>query len=153
MMDLNDLTATELARLDAICLDYEKALRNGNAPSIESVIETQAGKHAEILRSELIAVRDEISKGDSTDPARSTFAFTTHALPVSGDAPNRLVGKLAPISSAVSSARGGWGSCSRRSIHVWTARSPSKCCRPEIRYVTKKNELRYANALNARHVQ
>ena len=70
-MDLNDLTATELARLDAICLDYEQALRNGNAPSIESVVEAKAGKHADILRNELIAVRDEISKADSTNPARS----------------------------------------------------------------------------------
>ncbi|GAA5510388.1 protein kinase domain-containing protein [Novipirellula caenicola] len=109
MMDLNDLTATELARLDAICLDYEKALRNGNAPSIESVIEAQAGKHAEILRNELIAIRDEISKSDSTDPARSTFAFTTHALPLAGGTSESIGHKIGPYLISRILGQGGMG--------------------------------------------
>ncbi len=109
MMDLNDLTATELARLDAICLDYEQALRNGNAPSIESVVEAKAGKHADILRNELIAVRDEISKADSTNPARSAFAFTTHAIPVSGSSPESIGRKIGPYLISRILGQGGMG--------------------------------------------
>ncbi|TWU21044.1 Serine/threonine-protein kinase PknA [Novipirellula galeiformis] len=80
-MDMNDLTAIELARLDAICLDYECALRAGNASSIDSVVEKQGGKYADLLRSELIAVRDEIAHAASAAQETTFSTFATPSVP------------------------------------------------------------------------
>ncbi len=72
-MSLSDLPASELARIDSICLRYEADLRNGKSRSIDELVAQQGGRHAELLRRELIAVRDELGNapsGTSSAPQR-----------------------------------------------------------------------------------
>ena len=59
-MSLNDLSAQELARIDAICLQYESDLRKGNAVSLEEIVEQLGGENANVLRDELDAIRREV---------------------------------------------------------------------------------------------
>ncbi len=107
-MDLNDLTANELARLDAICLDYEQALRSGDAPSIDDLVSAHGGSSAELLRKELIAVRDEIST-EPTERPHSAFSFTTHAIPVSNATPEAVGRKIGPYLITCVLGQGGMG--------------------------------------------
>jgi serine/threonine protein kinase/tetratricopeptide (TPR) repeat protein len=65
-MDLSDLSASELGRIDSICLDFEAELRGGASPSIQQWVASKGGEHAELLRQELLAIRDELS--DSSQP-------------------------------------------------------------------------------------
>ncbi len=64
-MDLNDLSAAELSKIDAVCLQYERLLREGNEESIESVLSRSAAilnrVHLDLLRKELQAVREEVT--------------------------------------------------------------------------------------------
>ena len=82
-MSLSELPARELARLDAVCLDYELRLRDSNklrsstdvetssttdaTTDIEALVERHGGEHASLLRAELEAIRSEVS--GSGDPA------------------------------------------------------------------------------------
>ena len=60
-MNLNELSASELARIDAICLEYEANLRSGGgAPEISEIVARQGGENAGVLRHELELVRDEL---------------------------------------------------------------------------------------------
>ncbi|MGB7347120.1 MAG: protein kinase [Pirellulaceae bacterium] len=59
-MNIDDLSATELAKLDAICLQYETDLRKGRAPSIDTIVQHIGGDHSDVLRAELNAVKREI---------------------------------------------------------------------------------------------
>ncbi len=59
-MNLSDLSASELARLDAICLQYESSYRAGNPPEIEDLVARHGGGQAEMLRRELELVREEL---------------------------------------------------------------------------------------------
>ena len=61
-MKLDDLTASELAKLDAICLQYETDLRASRAPAIDSIVDQVGGEHAEILRKELDAIKIELEQ-------------------------------------------------------------------------------------------
>ncbi|MFG0268120.1 MAG: protein kinase [Rhodopirellula sp. JB055] len=103
-MNLSDLPARELARLDAVCLEYESALRQiaqgepatSDLVSIQSLVERHGGEHADLLRSELEAIRAEIDgdlgvHGDSGEltqvlaaandtPSRNAVALDTPAL-------------------------------------------------------------------------
>ncbi len=63
-MNINELSAKELARIDAICLEYEEKLRRGTAEPVEVVVEKFGGKYAAILQAELEAVAFEISAAD-----------------------------------------------------------------------------------------
>lgn len=71
-MNLSDLPARELARLDAVCLDYESRLRIASeseavsdpAVDIDSLVHRYGGEHASVLRAELEAIRNEV-KGES----------------------------------------------------------------------------------------
>ena len=65
-MDLSDLPASELARIDSICLDFEAALRGGASPSIQQWVAAKGGENAELLRQELLAIRNELS--DASQP-------------------------------------------------------------------------------------
>lgn len=79
---LNDLNASDLARIDAICLDFETRLRAGNAPSIDDIVAERGGEHENILRQELLAVAKEIEAPSTTsDSARPAvpFAFSESA--------------------------------------------------------------------------
>src|SRR6056297_2541040 len=72
--ELTDLSAAELARLDAICLDFENDLRRTGAKavahrSIERIVRDLGGEHQELLRRELEAVADEV--GGSEPPESS----------------------------------------------------------------------------------
>ena len=60
-MNLNDLPANELSRIDAVCMEYENRLRTGDKPDIESLVGDYRGEHAALLRRELELVRDEIA--------------------------------------------------------------------------------------------
>lgn len=70
-MSLNDLPARELARLDAVCLGFENALRNRSAATeaeldIEALVRQHGGRNADLLRHELIAIVDEIGGNESS---------------------------------------------------------------------------------------
>lgn len=64
-MNLDDLSASELAFIDSVCLDYESQYRRGNAPDIADVVSQHAGPLAEPLRRELELVREEL-QSDAT---------------------------------------------------------------------------------------
>lgn len=93
-MNLSDLPARELARLDAVCLEYEFSLRQvaagepapSDLNSIQSLVERHGGEHAELLRSELEAIRAEID-GDLGIHGES--GELTQVLAASNDAPAR----------------------------------------------------------------
>ncbi len=59
-MDLSDLPASELARIDAICLDFEAQLRSGASLSIDDWVASGGGEYGELLRAELLAIRREL---------------------------------------------------------------------------------------------
>lgn len=90
-MSLDDLSAVELARIDAICLDYETRFRNGQPPEISDLVDHFGGDHADLLRVELELVRDELlnstaGNGPSStkvDPQGSTY-FEPVELPSEG---------------------------------------------------------------------
>ncbi len=63
-MNLGDLSASELARIDAVCMDYESRFRRGHPLVIDDVVAHHGGEHAELLRRELELVRDELSGRD-----------------------------------------------------------------------------------------
>ena len=67
-MSLSDLSANELARIDAICLEYESRFRGGNPPDISELVARHKGVHADVLRGELEVVRQEL---------QSTLAVTS----------------------------------------------------------------------------
>ncbi|CAD71408.1 MAG TPA: serine/threonine protein kinase [Rhodopirellula baltica] len=98
-MNLSDLPARELARLDAVCLEYESSLRQvadgepapSDLTSIQSLVERHGGEHADLLRSELEAIRAEIDgdlgiHGDSGE--------LTQVLAASNDTPSREAAAL-----------------------------------------------------------
>jgi serine/threonine protein kinase len=58
---LEDLSAIELARIDAVCLDFEAELRNGQSPSIEQWVSRFEGIHGDVLRRELQLVLAELT--------------------------------------------------------------------------------------------
>jgi tRNA A-37 threonylcarbamoyl transferase component Bud32/tetratricopeptide (TPR) repeat protein len=60
-MNLNDLPASELAKIDSVCLDYELRFRRGESPSIEEIVAAYQGDYRDLLRQELEAVRNELS--------------------------------------------------------------------------------------------
>ncbi len=70
-MNLNDLPASELARIDAVCLDYESRLRLGELPSLEELVSRHGGVYAELLRTELELVRDELAGLGAASQSRS----------------------------------------------------------------------------------
>lgn len=61
-MDLNKLSAQELARLDAICLEFESDLRRGKQVSIKEIVRQHGGKNAKILLAELKAIEREVGQ-------------------------------------------------------------------------------------------
>ena len=61
-MSLDNLSAQELARIDAICLDYESKLREGIDVSLSGLVDRYGGRHAELLRSELKAIHEEVQQ-------------------------------------------------------------------------------------------
>ena len=72
-MSLQDLPASELARIDAICLDYESALRRGESPMIDDLVARHGGSNHEILRHELEMVRDELAGASRLPFGQSTY--------------------------------------------------------------------------------
>ncbi len=76
-MKLSDLPARELARLDAICLEYEsrarEALRAGGdlnllSEEIDPLVERYGGEHTPLLRAELRAILAELER-EMVDPS------------------------------------------------------------------------------------
>jgi serine/threonine protein kinase/tetratricopeptide (TPR) repeat protein len=59
-MTLSGLSATELARIDSVCLDFESQLRGGHDPSIEQIVNYHGGENAELLRVELGTIRQQV---------------------------------------------------------------------------------------------
>lgn len=76
---LNDLNASDLARIDAICLDFETRLRRGESPSIDDLVAEHGGQHHEVLRQELTAVLQEIESPSGV--TREETPFSSDALP------------------------------------------------------------------------
>ncbi|MEM6688639.1 MAG: serine/threonine-protein kinase, partial [Planctomycetota bacterium] len=56
-----ELSASELARLDGVCLAFEKRLRSGKTPSIERWVKQFGGSHQSWLAEELLAISEELS--------------------------------------------------------------------------------------------
>src|SRR6056297_1504274 len=88
-MELSDLTARELARIDAICLEFESGLRQGREESIEEVVSSRGGDSSDLLRRELEAIRAEVRSGDGTETLFSPFG-------ISGDGSNAATPALTP---------------------------------------------------------
>ncbi|KAA5539878.1 serine/threonine protein kinase [Roseiconus nitratireducens] len=125
-MNLDQLSAAELAVIDAVCLDFEQRLRSGRRVSVESVITsflesssaTDRGTLAEPLRQELIAVERELDSAEiqtefQSQPVRTPFQPRTR--PPGGDesgkpVPTARVGpetySEAPAAASVSAAQG-----------------------------------------------
>ncbi|KAA1262251.1 Serine/threonine-protein kinase Pkn1 [Rubripirellula obstinata] len=62
-MTLSGLSATELARIDSVCLDFESQLRRGEEPSIDEIVDYHGGENADLLRQELGTIRQELLVG------------------------------------------------------------------------------------------
>ena len=82
-MDLSKLSAQELARIDAVCLDFEEALRKGRPVSIDDYLARHGGPHSELLRAELEGIREEISETEKINPP---FGFSNE-----NDTPESIV--------------------------------------------------------------
>lgn len=97
-MKLSDLSAQELARIDAICLDFESRLRNGSDEAIDEIVSRLGGDSAGLLRQELEAVRDEVETSRRVETVFAPFGFSG----VSGDRPTPPDGlpDESPLSSA-----------------------------------------------------
>ncbi len=76
-MSLDELPASELGRLDSICLEFEARLRAGRPQSIDEVVDEKGGRHASILRRELEAIRAELSDNSPTQLAPSSSSPLT----------------------------------------------------------------------------
>ncbi len=112
-MSLNDLSASELARIDSICLEYESSYRKGNALEISELVAQFTKQHAEqanpalaeLLRNELELVRDEL-QSDATiagsDQGRRVTVVTDFRVPEPGT-------KLGPYIVGETIGRGGMG--------------------------------------------
>lgn len=90
-MSLKDLSSSDLARIDAICLDYESDFRQGKTPDIEAIVAQKGGNLAAELRQELELVREELASsliepsGIDTDPGHPPeHYFTPIGLPKPG---------------------------------------------------------------------
>ncbi|WP_153557535.1 serine/threonine-protein kinase [Roseimaritima sediminicola] len=59
-MSLSDLSADELTRIDAICLQFEAEWKAGKQPSVEHWLDTYGQVNRQVLRAELSAVRSEL---------------------------------------------------------------------------------------------
>ncbi len=84
-MNLNDLSARELARLDSICLDFERRLRAGKEVSIEQIVREHGGPQADLLRRELIAIQTEIQQSEAQRHAPLPFAAASVPTPDNSD--------------------------------------------------------------------
>jgi len=73
-MRLSDLPSSEIARIDAICSEYESNYRRGNAPEIETLVARYGGNHAELLREQLELARDELQSNVTVDASRTAAA-------------------------------------------------------------------------------
>lgn len=69
-MNLDDLPASELRRIDAVCMDFENRLRAGETLEIDRLVQKHGGPHASLLRSELELVRDEV-KSNVAEPHKT----------------------------------------------------------------------------------
>lgn len=69
-MSLTDLPARELARIDGVCMDFERQIRAGESPDIDDWVQRFGGEQAELLRSELSLVAAELASVDLTQATR-----------------------------------------------------------------------------------
>jgi len=104
-MSLDDLSASELARIDSVCLDYESRYRRGSAPEIAELVSQYGWPSAELLRRELELVRDEL-QSDATifgaNPGERPTTITSFRLPEPGT-------ELGPYIVGETIGRGGMG--------------------------------------------
>ncbi|MFK8114660.1 MAG: protein kinase [Rubripirellula sp.] len=81
---MNDLPASELARIDAVCLEYEASLRRGESPSIQSLVEAHGGASADLLAKELHSIHEELDSARTQSQASTVGYFDPLQLPTSG---------------------------------------------------------------------
>ncbi|MGI9470571.1 MAG: protein kinase domain-containing protein [Rubripirellula sp.] len=108
-MSLKDLSSSELAKIDAICLSFESDFRRGKSPDIAEFVASYGGDHREDLRCELELVQEELASsviepsGMETDPGSPPDSyFETIALPRPG-------GTIGPYVVGSQLGRGGMG--------------------------------------------
>ena len=87
-MSLEELPASELARIDAICLQYETDFRSGQKPDIAKIVERHGGNNADVLRKELELVSEELENRPlnlaDTELGTANTHFSLARLPVPG---------------------------------------------------------------------
>jgi len=67
-MSLLNLSAAELARIDAVCLRFEAELRSGQGARIEAMLAANPDVDAVVLREELEAIQAELAAGETSAP-------------------------------------------------------------------------------------
>ncbi len=80
-MEFSDLSARELARIDAICLEFESRLREGEGDSIDQIVAQRGGGSAELLRRELEAVRAEVEQDFRAETLFAPFGIPELEIP------------------------------------------------------------------------
>lgn len=101
-MSLSGIPSRELARIDSICLQYEKALRRGIRPDIADLISRYDGAHAEVLQHELEMVRAELSASETSVKATGSKVVSASNLPEVG-------AQIGPYVVGETLGRGGMG--------------------------------------------
>ena len=72
MMQLNDLSARELALIDSVCLEFETALRDGKPMDVDTAVAlyrteypgAPSADHVRFLEQELRAIEDELASAN-----------------------------------------------------------------------------------------
>jgi serine/threonine protein kinase/tetratricopeptide (TPR) repeat protein len=119
-MSLTDLPARELARIDGVCMDFERQIRAGESPDIEDWVRRFGGEQAELLRSELKLVAAELANIDLTQATRElTIRGTSNV-----DAINQVAAIRAATPGTVD------GSPSEYSLIVGERLGPYRILRP-----------------------
>lgn len=72
-MSLSQLSAAVLARLDAVCLQFESDLRSGRSTDIETVVREHSDLDPESLRGELLAIQNELRPPPASTDRNAVF--------------------------------------------------------------------------------
>jgi WD40 repeat protein/serine/threonine protein kinase len=78
LVRFNKLPLTVRIRVDAVCCEFEEALRTGGGPKLESYLEQVQGPHQEALFTELLSLELEYRRGKGETPQESSYAGRFH---------------------------------------------------------------------------
>lgn len=115
-MSLSELSAQQLAKLDAVCLKYESDLRRGKEPAIEDVISNSGVDHVELLRKELEAIAQEVQREQSGTRFKQPFSTPNSLTPEATPSPE--TGPAPKISASRETPPSGEAGLSPETIEV-----------------------------------